>query len=49
MASPKAEVAKLRAELEKHNRLYYVEATPQISDLEYDLSLIHISEPTRPY
>ena len=36
MASPKAEVAKLRAELEKHNRLYYVEATPQISDLEYD-------------
>jgi DNA ligase (NAD+) len=36
MASPKAEVAQLRAELEKHNRLYYVEAKPEISDLEYD-------------
>ncbi|MFM7180855.1 MAG: NAD-dependent DNA ligase LigA [Verrucomicrobiales bacterium] len=29
-------VAYLRAELERHNRLYYQEATPEISDAEYD-------------
>lgn len=29
-------VARLRAEIERHNRLYYVEARPQISDREYD-------------
>jgi len=28
--------AALRAELERHNRLYYVEDAPQISDAEYD-------------
>ena len=26
----------LRVQLERHNRLYYVDATPEISDLEYD-------------
>ena len=26
----------LRAELERHNRLYYVEAAPEITDIEYD-------------
>jgi len=26
----------LKAEIERHNRLYYVEATPEISDFEYD-------------
>jgi DNA ligase (NAD+) len=31
------EVAQLRAEIDHHNRLYYVEATPEISDKEYDL------------
>ena len=30
------EVARLRAELNRHNRLYYVEAAPEISDHEYD-------------
>ena len=30
------EVATLRAEIERHNRLYYVEAAPEISDREYD-------------
>jgi DNA ligase (NAD+) len=30
------EIAGLRAEIEKHNRLYYVDATPLISDREYD-------------
>lgn len=30
------QIERLRAELERHNRLYYVEAQPEISDLEYD-------------
>lgn len=30
------EIKKLRAEIERHNRLYYVDAAPEISDLEYD-------------
>jgi len=29
-------VAELSAELEKHNRLYYMEAEPEVSDAEYD-------------
>jgi DNA ligase (NAD+) len=29
-------VAELRTELERHNRLYYQDATPEISDAEYD-------------
>lgn len=32
----RAEAATLRAELERHRRLYYVEAAPEISDGEYD-------------
>ena len=27
----------LRHELERHNRLYYVEARPEITDRDYDL------------
>jgi len=34
--SPADRIAKLRKELEHHNRLYYTEATPEISDAEYD-------------
>jgi len=34
------ETEKLRAEIERHNRLYYVEAAPEISDREYD-ALLH--------
>jgi DNA ligase (NAD+) len=30
------EVARLRTEIERHNRLYYVEAAPEISDREFD-------------
>ncbi|MCX7006749.1 MAG: NAD-dependent DNA ligase LigA [Kiritimatiellaeota bacterium] len=33
----KARISWLRTELERHNRLYYVEARPEISDREYDL------------
>ena len=29
-------IAKLRAELERHNRLYYLDAAPEISDADYD-------------
>jgi len=39
MSVPKAareRVGFLRAELERHNRLYYVDDNPQISDAEYD-------------
>ncbi len=32
----KNEIEHLRAEIERHNRLYYVEAQPEISDLEFD-------------
>ncbi len=31
-----AEMARLAAEIERHNRLYYVDAAPEISDREYD-------------
>lgn len=30
------EVEALRAEIDQHNRLYYVDAAPVISDREYD-------------
>ncbi|MEO1844549.1 MAG: hypothetical protein ABGZ37_09770, partial [Akkermansiaceae bacterium] len=29
-------IAELRASLEHHNLLYYVEAAPEIADAEYD-------------
>jgi DNA ligase (NAD+) len=34
--TPKKEIETLRAELERHNRLYYLEAAPEISDFEFD-------------
>jgi len=36
MVEPSEQIAKLRAEIERHNRLYYVEAAPEISDRRYD-------------
>jgi len=33
---PDQEVQHLRAELERHNRLYYVDAAPEIDDRDYD-------------
>ena len=35
-ASPRQRAAALRRELERHNRLYYVEDAPEISDAAYD-------------
>lgn len=34
--SAKAEIERLRDEIERHNYLYYIEARPEISDLEFD-------------
>ncbi|MBI2362931.1 MAG: NAD-dependent DNA ligase LigA, partial [Elusimicrobia bacterium] len=36
MKSPKAEVQRLRKEILEHNRRYYAEAAPSVSDEEYD-------------
>lgn len=33
---PQAEIARLIAEIERHNRLYYADAAPEIPDAEYD-------------
>src|SRR5438067_3171542 len=42
--TPKKEIEKLRAELERHNRLYYQEAAPEISDFEFDQQLKRLQE-----
>ena len=36
MSSARQRASALRAELERHNRLYYVEDAPEITDAEYD-------------
>lgn len=41
---PKQEIEKLRAELERHNRLYYLEAQPEISDYEFDQMLRRLAD-----
>ncbi len=35
-AKAQQEISKLRSEIERHNRLYYLEAKPEISDFEFD-------------
>jgi DNA ligase (NAD+) len=35
-SDPAAEIARLREEIRRHDRRYYVEAAPEISDLQYD-------------
>ncbi len=35
-AQAKQEIEDLRAQIEQHNRLYYIEAAPEIADREYD-------------
>ena len=42
--TPKKEIEQLRAELEHHNRLYYLEAAPEISDFEFDQRLKRLQE-----
>src|SRR4051812_31540881 len=36
MTSPQQRISALRAEIERHNRLYYVDDAPEITDAEYD-------------
>jgi DNA ligase (NAD+) len=38
-AEARVEIERLSQELERHNRLYYVDAAPEISDREFDLLL----------
>lgn len=38
------EIRHLRAEIERHNRLYYIEAKPEISDLEFDRLLKRLQQ-----
>jgi DNA ligase (NAD+) len=42
--TPKKEIEKLRAELERHNRLYYIDAAPEISDFDFDQLLKRLQE-----
>ena len=43
-SSTKAEIERLREEINGHNHLYYVEARPEISDLEFDRLLKRLEE-----
>ena len=42
--SPAERHARLRAEVERHNRLYYQDARPEISDFEFDALLRELQE-----
>ncbi|MBV8519178.1 MAG: NAD-dependent DNA ligase LigA [Acidobacteria bacterium] len=42
--SVKQDIERLRKELERHNRLYYLDATPEISDFEFDQLLRRLDE-----
>src|SRR5260221_3668565 len=42
--SPKKEIEQLRKELERHNRLYYLDATPEISDFDFDQLMKRLQE-----
>jgi len=42
--TPKQEAEKLRRDLERHNRLYYIDAAPEISDYEFDQLLRRLQE-----
>ncbi|HET7435722.1 MAG TPA: NAD-dependent DNA ligase LigA [Thermoanaerobaculia bacterium] len=44
MKNAKKEIEHLRKELERHNRLYYAEATPEISDFEFDQLMRRLQE-----
>jgi DNA ligase (NAD+) len=42
--SAKAEIERLREEIRRHNRLYFVEARPEITDLEFDKLLARLQQ-----
>ncbi len=43
-ASVRQRIEKLRREVERHNRLYYDEAAPEISDVEFDALLRELAD-----
>jgi DNA ligase (NAD+) len=43
-AGERARAEELRAEIERHNRLYYTESAPEITDAEYDLLFRELQE-----
>ena len=44
MTTPRERVERLRAEIERHNRLYYDEDAPEITDAEYDRLFRELAE-----
>jgi DNA ligase (NAD+) len=42
--TPKKEIEHLRKELERHNRLYYLDAAPEIGDFEFDQMMKRLQE-----
>ncbi len=42
--SPREEIERLRAELVRHERLYYLDNTPEISDYEFDVMMRRLIE-----
>ena len=44
MKNAKKEIERLRAEIERHNRLYYLDAAPEISDFDFDRMLRELEE-----
>ena len=40
----KKEIEKLREEIEYHNRLYYVNDAPVISDYDYDMLMLRLTK-----
>lgn len=43
-AQIKKRIQALSAEIERHNRLYYAEASPEIADYEYDLLMQELQD-----
>src|SRR5215475_1574768 len=41
---PSARIAELKREINRHNRLYYIEAKPEISDREFDKLLAELQK-----
>ncbi|HOI16514.1 MAG TPA: hypothetical protein PK036_09235, partial [Geobacteraceae bacterium] len=42
--SAKVRIAELRSAIERHNRLYYLEDAPEITDAEYDILFRELRE-----